>query len=421
MIFVFLTFNLLLYLVSILVYKKRFNPVSIYSLIWVIMLVTYELKLIKYYDLSTITWIVIFSFQIAYSLGCYLGGIPFRFMKCQDFKKFHSSSNKNLDIISVKMAKLKNIILILSIISALAIIPNFINLIKTYGTNVLALTAKIYHDRLAGSQGFEMIPYLGALSHLAVILSGIYIRRFGLKLFLVIPFLLLILNSLPSGGRSDLSLGLLYLIFPILISPTKIRFNKKQKFGIGIILTLLIFVFLTITSNKSGWHVVTEDMSPMMVTLVEYNPSIYKIYLYVSSPIGVLNSFLVNPSYSFGINSFGFIISILNKFGAELSYERYQAFYQIPVSVNVGTYIREIIQDFSYLGILIILAYGFLFGKLYYSFTINQSFFSEIMVIVLSVIIFMSFFVWFFRETFFWITIFFTPFITIYLDKRVPD
>jgi oligosaccharide repeat unit polymerase len=159
-------------------------------------------------------------------------------------------------------------------------------------------------------------------------------------------------------------------------------------------------------------------MSPLMVRMTEYNPTIYKIYEYVTSPIGVLNEYLKSPTYNFGLNSFNAFISLLNKFGANLYYSRYQQGYNIPIYTNVGTYIRELIQDFTIPGsVIVVFIFAFSYSKSFIQSIRRKTYISLILTIVFSTIIFMSFFVWFFRETVFWISSIFGIFIGIYLDK----
>ncbi|MGB4437971.1 MAG: O-antigen polymerase [Sedimentibacter sp.] len=403
MIFVYILLNLVLYHFSKVVFKEKINPISIYSSVWVLMLIAFELKLIKYYDLTFTTWSVLISFQLAYSIGCIAGHT--------NLKKNRYTINRKIDnndyagVISKKIEKrLELIILVLSAISALAIIPNLISLINRYGINIFEVTNKIYSDRLTGNQGIELIPYIGTIIHMAVILSGIYISRYGVKLFLAIPILLMIINVLPSGGRSDFVLGFLYIAFPILISVKKIIFTGKQKFRLLILILSFVTVFSIITSNRSAWITINPYMSSLMVRLVNVNPAVYKMYAYFSSPIGVLNAYLKDPAYNFGINSFGAFISVLNKLGANLDYQRYQDAYNIPIATNVGTYIRELIQDFTLVGgIIVIMLFGYVFARCYSNMKRKNTFTSSIYVDLFCVIIFMSFFVWFYRETVFWI------------------
>lgn len=417
MIIVYILFNFLLYFYSKGIFKEKVNPISIYSTIWVMMLVTYELKLVEYYNLTFMTWCVIISFQLAYSIGCVLGQAKHK------TDRYSTDENPKTNIVKdIKNKKiedrLKLVILVLAAISALGIIPNLLVLINRYG-NIFQATNIIYDDRLTGNQDFELIPYMGTLIHMSVILSGIYINRYGVKLFLTIPIVLMSMNILPSGGRSDFVVGFLFIAFT-LIYGKKVNFTKKQKISLTILLSSFVGLFGEITSNRSTWISVNSYMSQLMVKLVDFNPAIYKMYIYFSSPVGVLNAYLKDPVYNFGINSFGVFFSVLNKFGANLNYQRYQDVYNIPITTNVGTYIRELMQDFTLIGgIIVIILFGYIFGRFYSKLKREKSFVSEIFVCLFSTIIFLSFFMWFYRETVFWISTFIGIPIGLYLDSYV--
>ena len=45
-------------------------------------------------------------------------------------------------------------------------------------------------------------------------------------------------------------------------------------------------------------------MSPLMIKLMDISPSIYKNYVYITSPLGVLNEFLKDPTFNFGGHTF---------------------------------------------------------------------------------------------------------------------
>jgi oligosaccharide repeat unit polymerase len=418
MIFVYILLNFALYYIGKVIFRKKINPISLYSFIWVPMLIAYELKFIYYYNLTLTTWFVIISFQLAYSFGCAIGQLKFNKEKSIN-NIIVQSDDIYLDLSNKKIRQhLKTVILFLSGISALAIVPNFISLVNNYGIDILQYTNQIYHDRLSGSQGFELIPYLGTIVHLAVILSGVFIARYGVRLFIFIPIILLILNMLPTGGRSDFILAILYLTFPLLLMGKRIKLTKKQIIGLFVAVLSIIVIFSKITNSRSAWVSANSHMSPLMVKLVNINPAFYKIYEYFTIPVGVLNGYLIDPVYSFGINSFGTFISILNKLGANLNYQRYQDGYYTPIYSNVGSYIRELIQDFTYIGgIFVIIIFAFIFGKCFSIQKAKKTFTSEIYVSLFSVIIFMSFFVWFYRETVFWVTTFLGLPIGLYLDK----
>ena len=293
MLFIYLIFNTILILISYHFFKRKFNPVSVYSIIWALMLIGFEIKLFYYNDLNFITWLVIISFQLSYTIGCFVGATINNSNKNTSFGL--KINDKNHDDTS---KKLKQIIILLSLVSAFSIIPNLINLYKQYGSNILASSALIYHDRLTGNRSFELIPYLGSLSHVAVILSGVFFIRYGYKFFLIIPFILLILNILPTGGRMDLLYGILYLLIPILLHKKRLKktFRFKHKLIVSIIGGVFLFILATISNVRTINKTHPSYMSPLMSKLFNKNPVFASIYTYTTAPIGVLNKFISGSS-----------------------------------------------------------------------------------------------------------------------------
>lgn len=410
---IFLFINLVLVVISCFVFKKWINPVSFYSFIWLVIVTGFEVKLLQYNPLSYITWLVIISFQLSFSTGCIMG---FK-TSIKETKPLKISEADFCCAVNSRIS-LKKAILVLSLISSIGIIPNLYNLIAKYGTNILASSALIYHDRLTGGRGFELIPYFGAISHVAVIFSGIYISKHGFKLFSIIPISLLIANILPTGGRMDLLYGILYIIIPVALGKKKLQFKLSQKIFITAIFLVLIGIILTISNVRSIQKAPPMYMSHTMEKLYEKSPVIPSIYLYLTAPIGVLNKYLEEPDYSFGGNSFGIFYSILNKFGVEIEYTRYQKALPIPMYVNVGSYIREIIQDFTYIGILIVFMWAGIFGIFFKKFQTKESLTANTFVVIFFISTFMSFYMWSFREPAFWIICFVGLITSQILDKR---
>lgn len=147
---------------------------------------------------------------------------------------------------------------------------------------------------------------------------------------------------------------------------------------------------------------------------------IYKLLEYITSPLGTLNAFLANPSFSFGGNTFMTIYNLLNKIGYDIEVLMYQENFYVPMRVNVGTMIREIIEDFMFPGaILVLILTGYIFSKSYLVFKQTYSYFSGLWVAVFFQLISFSFFDWRMRSSAEWIILFFGSLIGYFLDSEV--
>ena len=393
MYFLYLITSIAELIVAYQIYKKIVNPVVLYVFPWLLSVSLYEMKLIKYYALSLTTWLIIILFQGLFFACCFVYKQK-REVKIRNY--CHS-----LDSRTVFWT-----IMALTAFSALAIVPNFIIFLHRYGITFISKFSEVYNDRLNGNAPFS-IPYIGVFIYLCVVLTGIYYKKNGINFYLFIPLGLAVIDSIQGGGRSGLVLIFLLFAVPYLFVQKEPKKVKKNKNWIWIVafLCFVVAVFVLVTQERSWINEDHEDyqyMSDTMKSLLKISPSIYKNYAYFSSPIGVLNAYLENPDFTFGKNSLSFFISFLNKFGANLPYARYQDYYYVPIHTNVGTYIREIIQDYYYFAPLVLIAFTLLFSRAYALLRRGNPL-GEILFSIMGVSVVMSFFVCYYRESVFWI------------------
>lgn len=154
------------------------------------------------------------------------------------------------------------------------------------------------------------------------------------------------------GGTKQVIIeGAILIGFSIYLSLQRnIKINKPL-FIVGMLLVgcMLFFVTDQRVSYINDWSVQTYA-TPEFQNIIDRIPALYQIYTYFSSPVGVLNLYLDNPNYSFGGNTLLPFYNLLGHFDPALTGVRYQEFYSIPIHVNVGSMIREFIQDYHYLG-----------------------------------------------------------------------
>ena len=423
MVYVYLILNILYIMFSIKFYKNKINPISIYSVVWTFMTILYELKLVYYYDLTLLTWLIIIVFQIAYNFGCIVGKTMSIYTK-----RYNIKSHNNINITNVKHKKdLKRMIIILSLLASISTISNLSIAIKKYGINLLKYTNQLYAARLAGDID-SGIPYLGIFVYPALIYAGIYFVKFNYNKIILLPIIISALGELKSGGRLNFITGAFLFLIPIIFSKYDIKniivenlkkkSNKAQYIKILFSLSIFIILFIIITRNRSTWITYNAYMSPLMIKLMDISPTIYKNYVYITSPLGVLNEFLKDPTFNFGGHTFLTIYNFLNKFGADIPVKQYQTFYNIPISSNVGTYIRELIEDFTIpLGIMVTIFTGMIFSFNYSKFRKTGSYLNLIWASTFAFVIFFSFFTWHFRSSSMWITLVVGTISGIILDK----
>lgn len=415
MLSIFIFLNMLYMIISFKMYKKYLNPISLYSIVWTSVLFLYELKLVYYYDLTTYTWFIVIIFQFVYNIGCIIG-------KTLIVNKGTTSAHLN---ITPNMEKnLMRAIIILTTIASIGIISNVIIGIKQYGFNLLKFTNQLYAARLSGDID-SGIPYLSSFIYPALILEGFYISKFKFKKILIVPVMLLMFNAMKSGGRLDIIQGLFFVIVPIYLNKVKkdrkkyTKVTKKNKFWTAITIAVFVVIFVMITVNRSSWITINSYMSPLMIKMVEIEPAIYKTYVYLTTPIGVLNEFLKDPTFNFGGHTFLTVYNFLNKFGFEITTAQYQHFYQVPITSNVGSYIRELIEDFGVpLAIMVTFLTGTIYSYSYRKYSSRHSYLSLIWTTAYSFIVIFSFFTWQFRMSTTWILLIVGTVVAYNLDGK---
>ena len=387
-------------------YGKILNALNVYLIVWLLMVLCYNMKLILYYDLTALTWILIFASTVLVFLGYRLGS------RIKAIGK-RTTETEDASDGAFNERSLKKIIIITSLISMVAIVPNTLLLIQRYGINLLSKTNQIYYDNIAGGAPFS-IPYLAAFAQVSCVFAGMYFAKYEFRLIIALPIALAMISILPSGSRGWLLLTVFLFLYPAVFFKNPVpynvkvmrrKMNKNRLFKKKLILifsmTIILALFLVLTINRS------RDIDPelynyldsKMYEITRTTPWITKLYQYFASPIGVLNSFLQEPEFYFGKNTFSVIYNFLNKFGFDIDYSRYQDFYNIPIKTNVGTWIRELVQDFNIVGMLIVI---FVFSVLvgYYDKKARRYKQKDdvLLATVLDTILTMSFFVWYLRE-----------------------
>ncbi len=368
----------------------------------------YELKLIKYYDLSLTTWAVLFFMQILYVLGCYTA------IKVTKHGGKTLLLNKNRKVQKLIM----RIIVIITLISGTVIIVNVAQYFRMFGFDLLNQTNDLYHFRLTGSEGINKIPYIGVFMYIALIFSAIYTTQYGFRKFFIVPIALIVLEELTSGGRASLILAPLMFIGVFFATEMKKKTNFS-KMQIGLVLTLVGVLFFMISSNRTAG---TDNSysSEFLTRMTNGNNTVYKLIEYITSPVGTLNAYLESPTFSFGQNTFLTLYNFLNKIGYNIEIPLYQENYFVPMRVNVGTMLREIIEDFTIAGAaLVIFLVGFCFSRSYLKFKRTSSYVYGVWVAVLFQTISFSFFDWRFRSSAEWIVLLFGTLLGLYIDRRI--
>ena len=402
MVFLILIITLLFSLfLSKILFKKWFNHLSVYSIIWFVLLFMYELKLLRYYDLSIDTWFVIALSYIAFHLG-----IGFYFsLKEGDKDSKRSNSELSSNPIFYSQGKLLVIVTVITgVIGLVGAIQQWNILLHKYGSiqRIILSANDIYKMRVEGE--IQGIAYLPALAFVSLFFSALYSAyKRKISFISVLPFSAIILKDLANVARALMLFGLIEftVVFVVAIyvfnleETALIPSHKSYFFRFILIIAIFVVSASFVRSIKgSVEHYTAASSSLRRLNIFDViTPS---IYLYVSADVGVLNKYLEhsNEKTRFGENTFMPLYNILAKFDFVDKPNTYQKGYFIPMWTNTGTYIRELHADFGILGVVLgPFLLGFLATLFWFRFFYTKSLFDLILYTFISIIIFFSFLV----------------------------
>ena len=265
--------------------------------------------------------------------------------------------------------------------------------------------------------------------YIAVILGSIYYVNFGFHPVLVPVIALIAAKPFTGGARQGLVECAVMVILPFFITRRETNYrrkkltdkiNKKRKVIMILAGTAMVALLLFVSNQRSNYAVNTSFnnyASPVFLPVIKRVPGLYQIYSYFCSPLGVLNEFLKDPTFNFGANTLMPFYNILNRLGLNIPVQRYQPFYYIPIHINVGTAVRELIEDYSVVGFVIILFSGYCVGSSYKKYQTTKSTRSLFVLSFLYFLAVMSWFVWFLRDANLIIALFFGCIICDRIDK----
>lgn len=411
MIIIYTLLNIIFIIIGKYAYKNFINPISVYSLVWEVALFVHQSGLIVFYELRPFTWFVIIFMQIIFVCGC-IFSLNLK-TKINDNKpKFNQTIRKKY---------LKKFIVISVFISGIAIIGNYILYARVYGFNLIDKITQIYTDRVNDVVSIPSIPYLGAIILLVPILIGTYFRKYGFTIWIFPAFILIFIQMTVTGGRSNFIFFIVLLILAYLLSDidnikTLLNSSVFKYIAIFLILTLISIIFVT---NKRASGEIPVFATPLYSNIFHNNIFIYKVLTYIGGPIGVLNEYLKECEFHFGQNTFLTIYNLLANLKLCDSIPQYQEFFYTPYHCNVGTWIRELIEDFTFLGgMIFVFLFGCVISKNYQNLRKYQTMRHILVSSVLFLVICFSFFDWRLRSPDIWIVLFFGYLFCYIIDMK---
>lgn len=400
---------------SKVIFRRLFNPLSFYALIWGTMVFAYGFRLMPLVNITTEAW-----FAIVLSYVSFILGILVIYTARGVFNKNTIQVSKDetgLFILYNDGKLLKTIIWIFAILGLFAALQHWYVLFKNYGslTEIFVHSLRVYRERVDGVETGD-IPYLWLLSYIAIFLSGIYTAYKGkIDIAAVLAILGIILKEMARFTRNGILLGMLefviaFILFRYLMSAHGIKKNKNnRKLVISGILILMLFIasasFVKVSRNTF------DDYKGVSSSLSQYKGGAFispSIYFYLTSQIAVFSRYLEvgNEKLLFAQNTLFPVYSFLSKAGVVERPRDNSVGYFVPTWSNTGTYLRDLHADYGFVGILL---GPFLLGLLvaYYWFKVfcESDLISFVILSFLIMIIGMSFFAILIRSITWWFSL----------------
>ncbi len=343
-----------------LFFGRWFNHLTLYSVIWGTGLALFEVRLMNYYPLTVEVWLMVGYSWIAFAAG----SVTLILAKAAVGDSWQAPAMEGATPSFREKKTLLFFILVLSTVALVAVLQHWSILMKRFGgvMGVLLNGARIYHLTVAGKIGGK-IAYIDSFGLTAVCLAGIYSAKSGrVKLLVLLPLVTIILSDMAHGGRAKVILaGILFFSaysFTRLL-PGSAKALQAANRGRRLLATALVLaVMLTAIDFIRSYRGAMERFYGTSKELSKLENNAFltpSIYLYLSSHVGVFNAYWkAGGEQAFpGSNSFAPVFRVLSRLELIDYVPYFTKFYNIPISTNTGTYLREIHTDFGIAGILI--------------------------------------------------------------------
>lgn len=386
---------------SKVIFRKWFNPLSFYAIIWGTMVFAYGFRLMPLVNISTEAWAAIILSYIAFIFGIV---IVYTARDIYNSSEPPSATESNFYILYDDGRLLKRVIWVFAVLGLFAALQHWYDLLTRYGsfTEIFIHSLRVYRERVDGVETGE-IPYIWLFSYIAIFLSGIYTAYKGkIELVAVLSILGIVLKEMARFTRNGILLGMLefviaFILFRYLMSNQKEKkVQSKRKLVFGSIFLILLFIasasFIKVARNTY------DDYKGVSSSLSQYrggaiiSPS---IYFYLTSQIAVFSRYLEveNEKLLFAQNTLFPVYSLLSKTGVVKRPSDNSTGYFVPTWSNTATYLRDLHGDYGFAGIifgpfLLGLLVSFYWFKVFYEYDLI----SFVILSFLLIVVGMSFF-----------------------------
>jgi len=345
------------------VYGRWINHISIYGVVWGTQIILYQLKLIKYPDLSLETVVLIFG---AWSIFV---------IASLTIRNFYATKETHVEkSVAISNGLMKTVLICLLVVGAVGTFQHWMVLIRLFGSvkSVIINGNLVYSVLHREARIPGMWPYIDSVTLAADFFGGYFACRRGRPIFLgIVPLFVELVEGISGFGRARLIIGTILWVSAFYLPQAKSRsMGRKILAGRIFMVATIIVIFAFGMEFVRSFRGARESFSGETASLSHIKgigfitPS---IYMYLSSDVAVLNKFL---DYEFsgkgentpiGGHTFGPFFRFFAHFGIVDEMPVYQKFYNVPVGTNTASYLRELYDDWGIVGVVL---YVYLLGAI---------------------------------------------------------
>ncbi|MDI6715795.1 MAG: O-antigen polymerase [Actinomycetota bacterium] len=343
-----------------------FSPMGAYGFIWALLLGLFFLRIISYPPLSFETKAAIFGSYFFLIIGSLM--VPLARYRVD--QNAYAKDNKCF----IEWQPLRRLTLFLSILSLLGAIEVFWEVYKIFGIEGMTLGESRY-ELMSNEININIVwGILFSFVFPTSVLSGVLFANGEWRYYpLYIPLFAALIWSLAYTGRGTLLMVILsYLVGYFLIDKVLSRrrsLNPKKLLITGLAITVFFAVSSYIYNGRGGLYYATfleEHYSNYPI-----NPWLFAYYRYFTGPFAALDYFINNfdGNYAWGTSILYPLFHQLENLGLiKLAFKQgiNMPAVEVPIKINVFTYLRAIYTDFGLPGTIIVpLVLGFISSSLY--------------------------------------------------------
>jgi oligosaccharide repeat unit polymerase len=388
---IFSSFVLISIILTYKLYGNIFSPIGIYGTLFNGLLALSFIGIAKYNTISNYAIIIYIGSFITFLLGALTGNIIFFIYK---------KPKNNYKKVEINHKKYYKILIVLNYISWVGISIYILTIIKNAGIEAI-LSAKYFRSLNIDMSNSSLINYMISVSLAASILCGLKDALFKSNRMLTIKTIApALIYSTITGSRALAIWAILFYISPFLIlyKERTLKFKNIKEYinkqrSVYYIIGFLIAFFIIVALNKGAAEGTKKYLTPYMN--INISPLLFNIYIYLTGPFIAFSEHLSNwhGTLMWGQNMFTPIAKLLSLIGFSIDYNillevtvKKPEF--IPFWFNTFTYLRDVFDDFGFLGIIIFPYLLSLVGTYYY---LKCRYYKNIVTLLIETIVYVQF------------------------------